>query len=95
MVLKEATDFYPEPCYACGEFGCPYNYNIVDGYFTVGRGTHIDRDKDYWLNCPHDGLPMYIEAFEPRSKPVWRCAQAGCIGGPATEGSFNQTDSMP
>lgn len=85
----ELSDLYPKPCYACEEPGCLYHYDIIHGYFTTREGEHIERDMSLWQKCPHEGLPMYMSAFDPqKSKRVWSCAQVDCIGGRTTEGEL-------
>jgi hypothetical protein len=83
--LQMDSDTYPKFCYACEQPGCFYCYDIVQGYFTIRQGEHIQRDERFREKCPKEGLPMFVETFDPQgSKRTWRCGLMGCIGSRAT-----------
>ena len=85
--LKLESNVSPMPCYACDKPECEYLYDVTQGYFTINEGEHIERDKRYWQNCGHEGLPMHIVNFDPQGNVrMWKCGQIGCIGGRVTEG---------
>jgi hypothetical protein len=84
--LKVDTDVFPKLCYSCTETDCLYCYDVIQGYFTTREGEHIQRDMKYWQKCPKDGLPMYMNGFEPQgSARQWRCGQIGCEGSSVTQ----------
>lgn len=73
----------------CPVHGCPHNYSLSFGYFTIGR------NNDYWsvtgssslrvtrngtqAICGHHKIAMFIESFNPDSMTdCFRCPEADC-----------------
>jgi hypothetical protein len=82
------TDRGITPVFACEEIGCQRHYDIINGYFSL-CGGRIGRQMSVLVLCPDDGVPMYLEKFDPqRSVRKWMCAQFGCNGRKETRGGL-------
>lgn len=78
-----------KPAYKCMEPGCDLHYALPQGYFTCSMGGPIIEDAENRIQCPKDGLRMFIASFDAAKMLIgWQCSNEGCEGIASIEGSL-------
>jgi hypothetical protein len=77
-LLNKEDDAKHTLAYACTEPNCLVHYSIYRGYFILSQnGNTNELDMVPRVQCPHDGMPMYLAEIdlEKRGFRLWTCPQ--------------------